>query len=145
MSEITALLNGIINRLDIQGANMEQMKQDISILKGDVTGLKDDVASLKDDVTKIKKNISQLEVSVTELKDDVNVLKKDVTVLKKETADLKIDVANIKATQQIHSQLLKDLLEEQQKHNKVIHRLSLRSIRHEQDIDDLMQKTKKLP
>ncbi|WP_027416498.1 hypothetical protein [Aneurinibacillus terranovensis] len=41
MDEIKVLLNKIIERLDVQGANIEQLKVDVAHLQGDVTDLKE--------------------------------------------------------------------------------------------------------
>ncbi|WP_044894549.1 hypothetical protein [Bacillus alveayuensis] len=68
MDEIKALLNAIIERLDVQNAHMEQMKIDIAQLQGDMKQVKKDVAVLKEDVAV--------------LKEDVAVLKRDVSALK---------------------------------------------------------------
>jgi cell division protein FtsB len=54
MEEVKALLNAIIERLDVQNAHMEQMKMDIAQLQGDMKQLKEDVAVLKRDVSSLK-------------------------------------------------------------------------------------------
>jgi predicted nuclease with TOPRIM domain len=75
MDEIKALLNAIIERLDVQNAHMEQMKIDIAQLQGDMKQVKEDVAVLKKDVAVLKEDVAVL-------KEDVAVLKRDVSALK---------------------------------------------------------------
>lgn len=68
MDEIKVLLHAILERLDVQGAHIEQMKLDIARLQGDIKQIKEDIAMLKEDVAM--------------LKEDVAVLKRDVAALK---------------------------------------------------------------
>jgi chromosome segregation ATPase len=109
MDEIKALFNAIIERLDVQNAHMEQMKMDIAHLQGDVKQLKEDVAMLKEDVAV--------------LKEDVAVLKEDVAMLKEDVAVLKRDVSSLK--------------EGQARQDKILERLSVRSIEQEAEIVEL--------
>lgn len=88
MDEIKVLLHAILERLDVQGAHIEQMKLDIARLQGDIKQIKEDIAMLKEDVA---------------------VLKRDVAALK----------------------------EGQVRQEKILERLSIRSIEHEVQIEEL--------
>jgi chromosome segregation ATPase len=116
MDEIKALFNAIIERLDVQNAHMEQMKMDIAHLQGDVKQLKEDVALLKGDVAVLKEDVAVLKADVAVLKEDVAVLKEDVAVLKRDVSSLK---------------------EGQARQDKILERLSIRSIEQEADIAEL--------
>jgi peptidoglycan hydrolase CwlO-like protein len=65
MDEIRSMFDAIMERLDIQGANIECMKMDIAKIQGDIKELKQDVAVLKQDVSVLKQDVSSLKEGQT--------------------------------------------------------------------------------
>ncbi len=78
----------------------------------------------------LTEEVHQVKEDVAILKDDVSFLKQDVTILKDDVFILKQDSSQLKSGQQT----LLDIQKEQQ---KILERLSVRSISHEADIAEL--------
>ncbi|KDE47194.1 MULTISPECIES: hypothetical protein [Geobacillus] len=107
--ELRALLNAVLERLDVQGAYIEQMRMDIVKLQGSVKQLEDKVDRLQSDVDAMKK--------------DMDAMKKDMDAMKKDMLGVKKDVAALK--------------EGQVRQEKIMERLAIRSIEQEAEIDEL--------
>ncbi|ATA60929.1 hypothetical protein GS458_2491 [Geobacillus stearothermophilus] len=73
--ELRALLNAVLERLDVQGAYIEQMRMDIVKLQGSVKQLEDKVDRLQSDVDAMKKDMDAMKKDMLGVKKDVAALK----------------------------------------------------------------------
>lgn len=74
--ELRALLNAVLERLDVQGVYIEQMRMDIVKLQGSVKQLEDKVDRIQSDVEAMKKDMDAM-------KKDMDAMKKDMLGVKK--------------------------------------------------------------
>ncbi|KAF0994207.1 hypothetical protein [Geobacillus sp. TFV-3] len=114
--ELRALLNAVLERLDVQGAYIEQMRMDIVKLQGSVKQLEDKVDRIQNDVDTMKRDMDAM-------KKDMDAMKKDMDSMKKDMFGVKKDVAALK--------------EGQVRQEKIMERLAIRSIEQEAEIDEL--------
>ncbi|NNV06091.1 hypothetical protein [Geobacillus sp. C56-T2] len=73
--ELRALLNAVLERLDVRGAYIEQMRIDIVKLQGSVKQLEDKVDRLQRDVDAMKKDMEAMKKDMVGVKKDVAALK----------------------------------------------------------------------
>lgn len=78
----------ILEKLDLIGRDVSELKQDVSGLKQDVSGLKQDVSELKQDVSVLKQDISDLKERMTNVEEEQKKLR---FILENET-NKKIDI-----------------------------------------------------
>ncbi|WP_223813701.1 hypothetical protein [Geobacillus zalihae] len=81
--ELRALLNAVLERLDVQGAYIEQMRMDIVKLQGSVKQLEDKVDRLQSDVDAMKKDMDAMKKDMDAMKKDMDAMKKDMLGVKK--------------------------------------------------------------
>ncbi|ADI25830.1 hypothetical protein [Geobacillus sp. C56-T3] len=73
--ELRALLNAVLERLDVQGVYIEQMRMDIVKLQGSVKQLEDKVDRIQSDVEAMKKDMDAMKKDMLGVKKDVAALK----------------------------------------------------------------------
>ena|SRR5690625_3163109 len=123
MEETHLLLHKIIERLDFQSASIEQVQSDVRELRLEFTQLRSDVETLKDDVKTLKSNVEILKADVETLKDDVKDLKSVQLEHGKQLSH--------------HTDLLAQINKGQQRQDKLIETLSIRSLEQETDLREL--------
>ena len=84
----------ILEKLDLIGRDVSELKQDVSGLKQDVSGLKQDVSGLKQDVSGLKQDVSELKQDVSVLKQDISDLKERMTNVEEEQKKLRFILEN---------------------------------------------------
>ena len=84
----------ILEKLDLIGRDVSELKQDVSGLKQDVSVLKQDVSGLKQDVSGLKQDVSELKQDVSVLKQDVSDLKERMTNVEEEQKKLRFILEN---------------------------------------------------
>ncbi|HEY0828665.1 MAG TPA: hypothetical protein VGE40_11255 [Bacilli bacterium] len=116
LDELKQIVTSLRSNQEVTNAKLEALTMDVHHIKGDTTALKSDVAVLKTDVAVLKTDVAVLKTDVSVLKTDVAVLKTDVSVLKTD---------------------VKGLTNSNDRLERILERLSIRSIEHEADITEI--------
>ena len=85
----------ILEKLDLIGRDVSELKQDVSGLKQDVSGLKQDVSGLKQDVSELKQDVSVLKQDISDLKErmtNVEEEQKKLRFILENETNKKIDI-----------------------------------------------------
>lgn len=132
MSEI--LLQQILSEL-------KEVKTDIQGMKTDIQGMKTDIQVLKTDVSSIKKEQQLMKIQLDENTQMIRAIydRQEETDARQEALTMDVhklhgEVASIKEEQILHSDILKKLADGQARQEKILERLSVRSIEQEAEI-----------
>jgi len=124
------LLREILGEIKEIRSDVTTLKSDVAVLKSDISMLKSDVSTLKSDISMLKEKVDILEGKSDEQRDLLSALEHRT---EKNTALLHSLAENINYIKGD----LKRVADNQEKHEKLLERLSLRSIEHEADIAHL--------
>ena len=69
MDEMRAMFHAIIERLDIQGARIENLTTQVNHLTGEVEQVKSDIAIMKGDMDVMKSDMDVMKSDIAEIKD----------------------------------------------------------------------------
>ncbi|WP_372632856.1 hypothetical protein [Cohnella sp.] len=117
-------------KLDLLLNKMEAMQLQQNSQGEHVRQLIHIVGSTHAKVEELTEDIQQIKQDLTVLKDDVSFLRQDVAVLSEDMSELKSDAHQLKSSQQT-------LLGIQKEQQKILERLSVRSLSQEADIAEL--------
>ncbi|KJS19055.1 MAG: hypothetical protein VR72_20145 [Clostridiaceae bacterium BRH_c20a] len=124
------ILNKILEEVKEIRIDISVLKSDISVLKSDISVLKSDVSMLKSDVSKLNEKVDILEGKSDEQRDLLLALEHRTEENTAQLHSLAENINYIKGD-------IKKGFDNHKKQERLLERLSLRSIEHEADIAHL--------
>jgi len=131
------ILREILGEVKEIRIDISELKSDVSLLKSDVSVLKSDVSMLKSDVSVIKSDVSMLNEKVDILEGKSDEQRDLLLALEHRTEENTAQLHSLAENINYIKGDLKKGFDNQKKQEKLLERLSLRSIEHEADIAHL--------
>lgn len=152
------LLHQILQKLDHIEVEQASMKTDMQTMKTDMQTLKTDMQNMKTDMQNMKSDMRTMKSDIEIMKSDMGTVKSDILDLKEsqglmqiqlnetnaivrairdrqEETDAKLDALSMDV-HKLHGEVA-SIKEGQERHEKILEKLSLRSIEQEADIREL--------
>ena len=111
MDEMKALLNAILERLDVQGAKIDNLQTDVNRLHGRMS-------ALEDRMDKLENRMDELENRMDKLENRIDALEHEVHDLRLEVLDSRYDLVRRVRRQEGHLHMLDEELTAVQKRVK---------------------------
>ncbi|WP_334072177.1 MULTISPECIES: hypothetical protein [Paenibacillus] len=117
------LLHQILQKLDHIETDVQTMKSDMQTMKSDMQTMKKDVVSLKETQELMQTQLGETNAIVRAIRD------------RQDETDAKLDALSMDV-HKLHGEL-SSLKEGQERHEKILEKLSIRSLEHEADIREI--------
>lgn len=124
------LLHQILQKLDHIEVEQASMKTDMQTMKSDMEIMKTDMGTVKSDILDLKESHGLMQIQLNE----TNALVRAIRDRQEET-DAKLDALSMDV-HKLHGEVA-SIKEGQERHEKILEKLSLRSIEQEADIHEL--------
>lgn len=124
------LLHQILRKLDQIEAEQSSMKTDFQSMKSDMQSIKTEMQSMKADIVGLKESQELMQTQISETNSIARAIRD-----RQEETDAKLDALSMDV-HQLHGEL-SSIKVTQERHEKILDKLSLRSIEQEADIHDL--------
>ncbi|WP_435922743.1 hypothetical protein [Paenibacillus sp. DYY-L-2] len=138
------LLHQILQKLDHIEVEQASMKTDMQTMKTDMQTMKTDMQTMKSDIEIMKSDMGTVKSDILDLKEsqglmqiqlnETNVIVRAIRDRQEET-DAKLDALSMDV-HKLHGEVA-SIKEGQERHEKILEKLSLRSIEQEADIHEL--------
>lgn len=110
--------------------DMQTMKSDMQTMKSDIEIMKSDMGTVKSDILDLKESQGLMQIQLNETNAIVRAIRD-----RQEETDAKLDALSIDV-HKLHGEIA-SIKEDQERHEKILEKLSLRSIEQEADIREL--------
>ena len=118
MDEMKALLNAILERLDVQGAKIDNLQTDVNRLHGRMSALEDRMDKLENRMDELENRMDKLENRMDKLENRIDALEHEVHDLRLEVLDSRYDLVRRVRRQEGHLHMLDEELTAVQKRVK---------------------------
>ncbi|MFZ3590945.1 hypothetical protein ACOI1C_17230, partial [Bacillus sp. DJP31] len=137
-------INGMKQDINGMKQDISGMKQDISGMKQDISGMQQDISGMQQDISRMQNDIHMLDTRQFELNQMVSSIRDNQLAQREghdslvhDVAEMKGEIKSIDKKLENVSSTLDQLVESQERKDKILESLSLRSLEQETDIREL--------
>ena len=141
LQQILSELKSVKTDVESMKADFQGMKADFQGMKTDIEGMKTDIEGMKTDIKGIKQEQQLMKIQLDENTQMIRAIydRQEETDARQEALTMDVhklhgEVTAIKEEQALYSDILQKLAEGQARQEKILERLSVRSIEQEADI-----------